>query len=411
MHTVMTRLSPRMIALLLLCGAIAGVAGMSLIGLLHMIQQLVYSIRRIDGITFRDMVEQTSAMHRLLAVSGCGIVGGIGWFLLHRFGAKLVEIKQAISTSTTPIPLGTTVIHALLQILTVGMGSPLGRETAPREISSALADCISRRLQFSAEERKILLACSAAAGLAAVFDVPLAGALFALETLLFSFQRQCVIAALICCTTAAWVARLGLGSSTSYQLPTLTLNSTLLVWALLLGPIITASSWLLQQQLAYCKPANRSTPRLIFISVAAFVLIGVLAMWLPEILGNGKAGNELLFNDSISWQYAAALLIGKWLALLLATRAGAYGGFITPSMMIGGLVALLAATAWNSILPPVPLIAAVVVGATVFLAVQQKMPLTAILFVIEITNITPDIIMPVSLCLLTALPIQQALNK
>ncbi|WP_239373175.1 chloride channel protein [Snodgrassella gandavensis] len=407
----MARLSPKLIALLLLCGAIAGVAGMVLIGLLHLIQQIVYGISRIDGITFRNIVEQTSATHRLLALSGCGVVAGTGWFILHRYAPKLVDIKQAIGNSGTPIPLSTTLMHGLLQILTVGMGSPLGRETAPREISSALADYISRRLSISTEERKILLACSAAAGLAAVFDVPLAAALFALETLLFSFQRNHVIAALICCTTAAWVARVGLGSTPAYQLPTFSLNSPLLIWALLLGPVIATSSWLLQRQLAYCKPATRSNPKLIFISMAAFILIGVMAMWLPEILGNGKAGNELLFNASIGWHYALVLLIGKWLALLLATRGGAYGGFITPSMMLGGLIALLAATAWNNVLPSVPVVAAVVTGATVFLAIQQKMPLTAILFVLEITNITPDFIMPVSLCLLTALLCQQALNK
>ncbi|WP_239324339.1 chloride channel protein [Snodgrassella gandavensis] len=407
----MARLSPKLIALLLLCGAIAGVAGMVLIGLLHLIQQIVYGISRIDGITFRNIVEQTSATHRLLALSGCGVVAGTGWFILHRYAPKLVDIKQAIGNSGTPIPLSTTLMHGLLQILTVGMGSPLGRETAPREISSALADYISRRLSISTEERKILLACSAAAGLSAVFDVPLAAALFALETLLFSFQRNHVIAALICCTTAAWVARVGLGSTPAYQLPTFSLNSPLLIWALLLGPVIATSSWLLQRQLAYCKPATRSNPKLIFISMAAFILIGVMAMWLPEILGNGKAGNELLFNASIGWHYALVLLIGKWLALLLATRGGAYGGFITPSMMLGGLIALLAATAWNNVLPSVPVVAAVVTGATVFLAIQQKMPLTAILFVLEITNITPDFIMPVSLCLLTALLCQQALNK
>lgn len=407
----MFRLNPKLIALLLFCGAIAGVAGMSLIGLLHFIQQLVYGIVRTDGITFRNIVEQTTAIHRLLALSACGVIVGAGWYLLHRFAPKLVDIREAIGNNATPIPLVSTFFHGLLQIFTVGMGSPLGRETAPREISSAIADFIGRRFNISTEERKVLLACSAAAGLSAVFDVPLAGALFALETLLFSFQRNTVIAALICCTTAAWVGRIGLGSQPAYQLPAITLNSPLLIWSLLLGPLIVAFSWLLQYQLACCKPAVRTSPKLIFISIGAFILIGVLSMQLPEILGNGKAGNELLFNDQISWHYALALLIGKWLALLLATRAGAYGGFITPSMMLGGLIALLAATAWNSILPPVPIVAAVVTGATVFLAVQQKMPLTAILFVLEITNITPDMIMPICLCLLTALSCPHGLNK
>ncbi|MBI0151408.1 chloride channel protein, partial [Bifidobacterium sp. M0353] len=92
----------------------------------------------------------------------------------HRFAPKLVDIREAIGNSATPIPLVSTFFHGMLQIFTVGMGSPLGRETAPREISSAIADFIGRRFNISTEERKVLLACSAAAGLSAVFDVPLA---------------------------------------------------------------------------------------------------------------------------------------------------------------------------------------------------------------------------------------------
>lgn len=409
--SIMTKLTPKLIIFLLSGGFIAGIVGMCLISLLHLIQQLVYAISRSDGVTFRVMVEQTTTTHRLVALLSCGMVAGIGWWLMHRFAPKLVDIKKAISSQATPIPLSTTLIHGLLQIITVGMGSPLGRETAPREISSALAEQCGRRLHINNDERKLLLACTAAAGLAAVFDVPLAATLFSLETLLCSFQATAVIAALICCTMAAWIGSLGLAGAPTYHLPTFHLNHALFFWALLFGPVIATSSYFLQRQLAACQPPNRQSPNLILISIIAFSLIGLLSFWLPEILGNGKAGNELSFTDAITWQYALVLLIGKWLALLLATRAGAYGGFITPSMMLGSMLALIMACAWNSVMPTIPIVAACITGATVFLAIQQKMPVTAIVFVLEITDITPQIIMPVMLCLLTALPCQKLLQK
>ena len=407
----MPKLTPKLLFLLLIGGLIAGVVGMTLITLLHFIQQTVYAISRTEGITFRIMVEQTTGMHRLLALLCCGMVAGLGWWLLHRFAAKLVNINQAISNDPKPLPLSSTIMHGLLQIVTVGMGSPLGRESAPREISSALAEQCGRWLHITDDERSILLACTAAAGLAAVFDVPLAGTLFALETLLLSFSGTAVLAALICCTTAAWLASLGLGTTPTYHLPQFHLNQAILIWAVLLGPIIAICSWILQRQLTACQPKDRKNPNLIVISVCAFAMIGVISIWLPEILGNGKAGNELSFADAITWRYALALLMGKWLALLLATRGGAYGGMITPSMMLGSMLALIIASIWNIFLPEISVVAACIVGATVFLAVQQKMPITAMVFVLEITDVTPQIIMPIMLALLTALPCHKFLQQ
>lgn len=406
----MPKLTLKLVLLLLIGGIIAGVVGLSLITLLHLIQQAVYTINRTDGITFRIMVEQTSNIHRFLALLSCGVIGGFGWWSMHHFMPKLVDIKKAISSETTLLPFKTTLIHGLLQIITVGMGSPLGRESAPREISSALMEQFAQRMHISSNERKLLLACTASAGLAAVFNVPLAGTLFALETLLLSYHSTAVIAALICCTTAAWLGSIGLGSMPTYHLPLLQLNHALFIWAVLFGPVISTCSWVLQKQLRVCQPINRQNPYLILYCIIAFSLIGILSVWLPEILGNGKAGNELSFADAITWRYALALLIGKWLALLFASRGGAYGGMITPSMMLGSMLALILASAWNGFLPEIPIIAACIIGATVFLAVQQKMPLTAIVFVLEITDVTPQIIIPIMLCLLTALPFQKLLQ-
>jgi len=65
---------------------------------------------------------------------------------------------------------------------------------------------------------------------------------------------------------------------------------------------------------------------MIVIAVGAFVFIGLMAMYFPEILGNGKAGNELTFTDAIDWTYAAGLFLTKWLAVLAALTAGGDGG-------------------------------------------------------------------------------------
>ena len=91
------------------------------------------------------------------------------------------------------------------------MGSPLGREVAPREISVALATPLTRRFALTEQQTSLVLACASGAGLAAVYNVPFAAAVFVLETLLLTWSLPAAAAALITCGLTVWVARLGLG--------------------------------------------------------------------------------------------------------------------------------------------------------------------------------------------------------
>lgn len=156
---------------------------------------------------------------------------------------------------------------------------------------------------------------------------------------------------------------------------------------------------------------DRKSPKMIVIAVGAFVFIGLMAMYFPEILGNGKAGNELTFTDAIDWKYAAGLFLTKWLAVLAALTAGAYGGRITPSMMLGSTSALVLAALWSVCISPVSLSFAAFVGAVVFLGLVQKMPLTACVFMLEISRFSTELFYPMALAMGTALITQRFLQR
>ncbi|WP_175271543.1 chloride channel protein, partial [Neisseria sp. oral taxon 014] len=143
----------------------------------------------------------------------------------------------------------------------------------------------------------------------------------------------------------------------------------------------------------------RGDRRIVPLAVAAFAAVGLLAMYSPDILGNGKAGNQLVFGGLIGWQDSLQLAVLKWLAVLLALAAGAYGGLITPSMMLGSTLSFASAALWNAFLPAMPSESAAVVGAAVFLGVSLKMPLTAVVFVLELTRAPVALLMPLCLCL------------
>ena len=143
------------------------------------------------------------------------------------------------------------------------------------------------------------------------------------------------------------------------------------------------------------------------VALLCFAAIGALSIPFPEILGNGKAGNELSFSHQLTVQTAFGLLAAKWLTVLLAGMAGAYGGRITPSMMLGGLTAFIGAWCWNLAFPPVPLGLAAFIGAAVFLGLAQNMALTSLVFLLELSHQSTAVWLPMCLCMATALTVRQ----
>ena len=166
----------KVIFLVLITGLVAGVIGSFYIHLMHFVQHLVYAYSAADGLDFGQAVARVSTEHRLAALFGCGLVVGIGWVLIHRYGSPLVDIKTAVQDEKKTMPLVTTLVHATLQIITVGAGSPLGREVAPREASAGIMSAVVKHCNLTWENRALIIACAAGAGLAAVYNAPLSAA-------------------------------------------------------------------------------------------------------------------------------------------------------------------------------------------------------------------------------------------
>ncbi len=399
------KFTPRLLLSLLVVGILAGFIGIGLSWLLHFVQHQAYGydLSGIEEMPFRVGVEAAPGWRRVAVLSLCGVLAGVGWYIIKRRGAPLVSIKASLDNPRKGLPFLTTIVHSLLQIITVGLGSPMGREVAPREMSAAFASVWVRRFGLSEHEARLLLACASGAGLAAVYNVPLAAAVFTLETLLLVWTPTAVTAAVFTSVTAAAVARWGMGDVVQYQLTDAFINTPLMWWALLMGPFIGVVVGVFRKTVEPLPFLKRNDPKIILFAVAAFFAIGMLAVYFPAVLGNGKAGNQLSFAGLLDWQGGLALFAVKWLVVLLALAAGAYGGLITPSMMLGGMLALVCASGWNHLLPPLSIEAAALVGATAFLAVSQKMPLTALVFMLELTRVSSAFFMPMAICLAGAL--------
>lgn len=389
-------LERKVFGLVVLVGIFAGIVGIVFTNLLHVIQHFTFGY---NDLSFGVGVAQASGERRVWALLACGLVGGIGWVLIHRYSGKLVEVKDAVKDVTKEMPPVTTLIHSTLQIITVAMGSPLGREVAPREATSALITWVMRYVKLTNENRSLLIACASGAGLAAVYNSPVSATIFVLETLLLTWNVRALSSAFIACGIATFVVRLGLGDTVQYDMPQPVMIGNFAEFAVLIGIIIGVAVVFFDKSQAYLPKFDRKSPKMILLSVIAFGLVGLMAVYFPAILGNGKPGNQLTFAHLVPWEYGLGLFAAKWAAVLLAMGAGAYGGKITPSMMLGSTLALVVAIAWNFAIGPISIGLSAFLGAVVFLGLAQKMPLTSSVFMLELSRFSVELLFPIALAM------------
>nr|WP_240766730.1 chloride channel protein [Paraburkholderia flava] len=373
---------------------------MALALLLHAIQHVAYGYsvaHVISAESFLEGVTDTAPLRRLIVVSICGLIAGGGWWALYRYGRPLVGIRKAMNSDDPRMPGLSTTIHALLQIVTVAMGSPLGREVAPREIGAAFAAWLSRRAGLSVADRRIMVACGAGAGLAAVYNVPLGGAVFVLEVLLGTFEWTVVVPALATSAIAAVVAWIGLGNEHQYQVPQFTLNAQLVVWSIVCGPLFGVAAYAFTRLMSHARSLAPKDQRLPVLTLLNFVVIGVLAMSLPQLLGNGKGPAGLSFDSHLTVGLAATLLVLKVAITASTLRCGAEGGLLTPGLANGALLSLVIAGLLNPLWPGMQPGAFAVVGAASFLAASMQMPITAVVLILEFTRVNHDMLIPMLL--------------
>jgi CIC family chloride channel protein len=317
-----------------LTGLGAGFGGVAATAVLHLLEHAAF------GYTHGPLLDALLAAppgRRVTALATAGLVGAVGWWALRRFGPDIVTIPAAIHGKR--MRAGPTLANVGLQIGVVGLGASIGREAAPRELGALLADRVTQMLGLSGRERAVLIACGAGAGLAAVYNVPLSGALFTIEVLLSEIAAATVIPALGTAAIAALIARSVLSTGPLYVLPALKLTPAAMVWAVPIGFISGAGGvgFLRTTRIAQkLRPRGR---RVLWVMPIVVTLVGTVAVAVPEMLGNGRAAAQTAFDGSASLILLLPMTLAKAAATASTIGAGAVGGILTPSVAIGAGIA------------------------------------------------------------------------
>ncbi len=364
-------------------GLLAGVAGLSTTLLLRVVEHLTY---HYSFGTLLSGVTASSPIRRALGPMVGGALAGFGWWMLRR-RTEVPPLAQTIS-SHRRIPRLPLSIDAGLQVLLVGSGASLGREGAPRQFAAALGDLGTSRWSLTARDREILLACAAGAGLAAVYSVPVGGALFAARILLGSWHPRVVGTALITSSLAVAVASPVTHEEPPLDWPDPQLSYLLTVFAVLLSPLAVGVGLAFSRLMARARPASTMQSWMLIPAIAAAgLLVGICSVWWPELPGNGKSILTVSLNSGLTLGAAVVILFLKPLLTAVFLRAGAVGGMLTPALATGaamGSVVALTINTWTELAVSVPAVS--LTCAAGVLAITQRAPVWAAIFVWELAR-------------------------
>ncbi len=349
-------------------------------------------------------MSRSSDARRITVLLTAGAFGGAAWYLLRRLTpGERTEIDDVVWGDGERLSfrrsLGTSVISEVV----IGMDASLGRENAPKLLGGASASLLASWARLTPAQRKLLMACGGGAGLAAVYNVPLGGALFTAEIMMGAVTMPVALPALACSGIATVTAWLYLPRTATYPgVPSFRFTVPLLVWALLAGPLIglIASGYIrLIGWVTHHAAAGRAA---VFAPVAAFGILGLIGFAYPQLFGNGKDMADDAFRGTAGLAVLLPLAALKPLVTALCLGSGASGGLFTPTLSTGAVLGGAAGIAWSLAWPGSPSGAYAVVGAAAMLGAAMQAPLTGLVLMLELTSGGFGIMMPIVAATVTA---------
>ncbi len=391
----------------LLTGLGAGVAAAILTHLLFAVQHACW-----PGPHLLDAAQQADAMHHLIILLAAGAVTGAGQVLVGRLAAgNSIDITEAISNFAGRLPALRTLATATLSVVVVGMGASLGREGAPKQAGAVIANTLADRAALTDEQRRLLVACGAGAGMAAAYGVPLGGALFAVEVLRGVLALRLILPALFASACAAGVAwLLAMPNEPTYVIPSYSLSASVICWSVVAGPIAGVFSVGFVRIIAWAdRNKPKGTARLIA-PLGALGVIGALSIPFPQILGNGKDIAALAFTGHVAVPLLLTLVVVRPFATVLCLGSGVPGGLFTPSLATGALLGGVLGSVWSLMWPGVPPGLFAIIGAAAVLAATTHGPVSSIVLVMELTGRDRSFILPMLLAVVTATVVARTLD-
>lgn len=409
--------SPRRTALIT---AMAGLVGFAAGGtawvLLHLIA-LITNAAVFGRIGFHP--PSFAELHPSPRIVIVAVLGALAISLLAKWspvirGHGIPEAMEAVLTKQSRIAPRTAVAKPLSAAIAIGTSAPFGAEGPIIVTGGALGSLLGQIVRVSPAERKILLACGAAAGMSATFGAPLASVILAIELLLFEFSARALVPLIVATGVAGGVHNALFGSGPLFSVPVHDYRGLAGLPAfVLLGLACGLLAVIISQGLFLVERLYRRLPVGEFwhpvIGAVLFATVGLAA---PRALGVGYDVIGDVLNSRLALGTVAVLGLVKLISWWLALGSGTSGGTLAPILLISAAFGTLFGAAVNHVLPGAdvaPGAFALVAMAATFGA-STRATFTAIVFVFELTR-DYQVIVPLMLATVLADLIFNALSE
>ena len=388
----------------LLIGALTGLTVVAFIVLTERLGMRLYS-------------PGSAAWRRVLVpVAGSLAMG----FLLYRYfpdarGSGVPQTKAALFTRNGFISLRTVLGKFFCTATTLACGIPLGREGPSVQVGSGMASVLGRALGLRPAKIRALIPVGAAAAIAAAFNTPMAAVLFALEEVMGDLNAP-ILGSVVLASATSWaMLRMLLGNNPLFQAPQYTLVHPLEfgIYALLGiagGFLSVAFTRLLLEMRKFCARLPKSTRW--FQPVAGGVTVGLMAWFVPEVLGVGYTYVGSALNNSMTLKLMLLLVALKLISVTVSYASGNAGGIFGPSLFLGSMLGGAVGVVAHQLLPGYTAASGAysLVGMGALFAGIVRAPMTSVLMIFEMTR-DYAVIVPLMIANLTSFFISAHFQK
>lgn len=395
-----------MIIIAIIIGILAGFAAIGIRMMIEEISALSYSG---EGTLLENIINSPWYIKVLIPALGGLIVGPLIYFFAPEAkGHGVPEVMQSILLKGGKIRPRVAVIKALASAVTIGTGGSVGREGPIIQIGSSLGSAVAQFFRISPKRMKTLVGCGAAAGIAAAFNAPIAGALFALEIILMDFAVAQFSPIVISSVMATVISHQFEGNFAAFIVPGYELASPYEIGLyFVLGAASGLISWLFIKVLYFSEDYfdyKFNFPEYLK-PIIGGLAIGILALVFPQIMGVGYDTINLALHGNLVWDIALLLVFIKIFATSVTLGTGGSGGIFAPSLFMGATLGAFFGAFVNYLFPEITAspgaYALVAMGGIV--AGTTRAPITAIIIVFELTN-DYNIILPLMItCIISTI--------
>src|SRR5580704_11970769 len=383
----------RMLLVSLLAAAIGLVAGV----IAFVLYKLIVLVTNLFFF-YRWSTDFSTAQHNHLGWMAMvtRVIGGLIVAVMARYGTSKIkghgipEAMQAVLFNRSRIAPRVAILKPISAAIAIGTGGPFGAVGPIIQTGGAIGTPVGQAFHTTAVERKVLLACGAAAGMSATFNTPIAGVILEIELLLFEFKSRSFIPLVIASTLATAVHMQLLGAGPMFRVSAMDFAIPRgLPFYLVLGVLCGLAAVAFSKLLYWVEDQFEKLPfdELWWPAIGALGL-GIIGFFVPRVLGVGYDTIGDILNGQLAWKILLVVMLAKAAALVVSLGSGTSGGLLAPCFMwsaaMGGIFAMVA----NRFVPGAHLspgaFALVAMGAV--FAAASRATFTFIIFAFEITR-------------------------